>query len=124
MSRLEKYRNPHHHTFAESLVVVDRDRLRETSANPHSDSLAEDQQPDSEGLETLSQMLSPLRRDFANAIRGQKRKRSGSPAPRDSDWQKTELRLLSHRPTVLSEPPLMLDWPRCAKFILLPGSLA
>ncbi|KAG9096102.1 hypothetical protein FRC06_009045 [Ceratobasidium sp. 370] len=103
MSRVKKYRNPHHHAFAESLMVVDRDVLRETPANPHSDPLTEDQQSDSEKLEALEQMLSSLRRDFARATGGQKRGH--------------KLRILGPWPIVLSEPRLMLDWPSRRKIL-------
>ncbi|KAG8721706.1 hypothetical protein FRC09_007497 [Ceratobasidium sp. 395] len=57
-------------------------------------------------------MLVPLRDEFASAIRSRKRKHDGGMAHREPDIEhNTVIRLLSHRPAVLSEPELLPEWP-------------
>ncbi|CAE6417716.1 unnamed protein product [Rhizoctonia solani] len=108
---MNKYRNPPRYLHEESLRTISRRDLahdldgyiglRESNSETESDPTI------SAAISALDELLSPLRTDFASAIRGRKRKRDDTSVCTVNRDQATEIRLVSRKPTAVTTSGLV-----------------
>ncbi|CEL55471.1 hypothetical protein RSOLAG1IB_01483 [Rhizoctonia solani AG-1 IB] len=110
-----KYQNPHHYLNEESLRIVSRQELgddwnKRNEPDPAYSKIETDPEM-TRALGVLNKLLSPLATDFTNTTSGCKRKRGDIPKPPIDDSQVTEIRLVSHRSSLLTTSEPVNGWP-------------